>query len=59
MKPIETEQKETNKQVTALRYELRKCVDQLADSWFNPRDVVLVVIVIFLNSLVQMFWSRR
>ena len=59
MKPIETEQKETNKQVTAMRYEFRKCVDQLDDSWFKPRDVILVVMVILLNSFLQMFWSRK
>ena len=61
MKPIETEQKETNKQLTAMRHELRKCLDisrANENTWIQPRDFIMVLMFILIHSLLQMFWSR-
>ncbi|XP_066934396.1 oxysterol-binding protein-related protein 8-like isoform X1 [Clytia hemisphaerica] len=61
MKPIETEQKETNKQITAMRHELRKCLDisrANENAWIQPRDCIMVLMFILIHSLLQMYWSR-
>ena len=62
MVPMETQQKETNKQITAMRHELRKCTETInrnKEAWIQPRDVILVLIFVLLHSLLQMYWGKR
>ena len=62
MVPMETQQKETNKQITAMRHELRKCTETInrnKEAWTQPRDVILVLIFVLLHSLLQMYWGKR
>ena len=60
MKPIETEQKETTKQVTAMRFELRKQFESLNDrnSWFQSRDIVLVFLIVIFSALIQKVFGK-
>ena len=62
MTPIETQQKDTNNQVIAMRHDLRRCIDTIkgsTEAWFLPRDLVLIIIFVLLHSLLQMFWAKR
>lgn len=60
MKAIEMEQKETNKQVAAMRFEIRKSLEQSnSTGWIQPRDFIIVVMVIVFNTFFQMLLNKK
>lgn len=62
MVPMETQQKEASKQLTAMRHELRKYTETInrnSEAWIQPRDVILVLMFVLLHSLLQMYWGKR
>lgn len=61
MRPIENEQKETTKQVTAMRVELRRYFENMnddANSWFRPRDFLMIILIVLLNALLQRWFAK-